>query len=209
MQRPDRCWLIIVFALLVPAPAVTHGEPIRVTSGFFFIDHTDCCGPPTELIASSASAEVRLFGGWTDTSPPFIADGFLNTSFSGVVEGSFAELRFGDQILDLGFFTFTVSIEGPRVALPPIDDELPPLHVTFPGSFHGLLSGSDSRIEIAGRGRGSLRALTPPASLGFAPIETFFIFEDSAPIPEPGTILLLSAGAITMLVRRRNRHQHR
>jgi hypothetical protein len=196
--------LIIVVTMLLATPAVTHGEMIRLTSGFIFTDFTDCCGPPTDLIASGAGAEVRLFGGWRDISQPFIADGLLNTSFSGVVDGSDAELRFGDQFLELGFFTFTVSIEGPRVPLPPVDDELNPVIVTFPGSFHGLLSGGDSPIEIAGRGRGSFRALISPPSPQFARIETFFTFEDSAPIPEPGTLLLLSAAGVAAIARRRS-----
>jgi hypothetical protein len=206
MRKRTRSSFMVVVAMFVAVPAVTHGEPIRLTSGFLFTDFTDCCGPPTDLIASGAGAEVRLFGGWRDISQPFIADGLLNTSFSGVVEGSDAELRLGDEIFELGFFTFTVSIEGPRVPLPPVDDALNPVIVTFPGSFHGLLFGGESPIEIAGRGRGSFRALISPPSPQFARIETFFTFEDSAPIPEPSTILLLSAAGLAGLARRRNTH---
>lgn len=41
MTKNARYWFIFIVALLVAIPAVTHGEPIRLTSGFLFVDHTD------------------------------------------------------------------------------------------------------------------------------------------------------------------------
>ena len=219
MRTPDlyRCVLLIV--PLVTLPSITHGEPLTLISGRFFIDHPEtevAIGSSTFMRASGPTATVDIFfaeGNYI--SPPSANDGFLDPSFSFGVEVLGADIRIGDRLLhrDLSLVSpwkLNVSITGPQVPLdPPPPDEDGRVNIRFPGLFRGSLSGvSDGEpftIELSGRGRGSFNALDPAETGRFAPIESFFDFEESAPIPEPGTILLISAAGIAGLTTRKRR----
>jgi hypothetical protein len=212
-QKLDCGRLALIVALLVAIPAVTHGDPITtLTSGSFVIDHTDL-GSPTDLAASGLRVEASLFGGWVYASQPFVTGRFIDPSFSGVVHVRVAELRSGNRILRRRDFVsppwiFNVSISGPHAPKQTRDD-FEGAFVDFPASFRGLLSGvtneGEFTIDLTGEGRGFLFFRSPPADgLAFA-IDSIFTFQETAPIPEPGTILLLSAAGTIGLFRRRSR----
>jgi hypothetical protein len=207
MQRPDR-WVIVFVALLVAAPAV--GEPIRLTSGFLLIDYTES-GFPADFGASGPGTELRLFGTWTDLLRPSRVDGFIDPSFSGVFEfedeESFTELQLGDRVMNFGG-RLNVSVTGPRVPIPPPSDEFGSTLLQFSGLFEASFSGLTSEgeflsFDISEPGGALLFFGLPPTPGSLALRETSAGFRPSAPVTEPGTIILLSAGGLVGLAKRR------
>ena len=77
------------------------------------------------------------------------------------------------------------------------------------GSFSGLDNDTGERVSFTLSGQGSTTAFNFGVIADeFVRHQQVWIF-DAAPIPEPGTILLLSAGAIVGLGRGRTRLQRR
>ena len=213
MRKGDRHRFILVVVLLVAAPRVAHGEPIEFTSGFFAIDHTDT-GPPADFVASGPGTALNLFGAWTAHRGPSRVDGFIDPSFSGVLEfdgfddeEGFPELQLGERLLNLRG-TLNVSVTGPRLPIPSPSDEFDSTFVNFSGVLQASLQGITHEgevvaIDLTRRGGGFLFFGLPASAEPLSMRDTSFGFGPSAPIPEPGTMLLVSAGALAALARQR------
>jgi hypothetical protein len=210
MRKRAQYSFIVVMAMLVADPAVTQGEPIRFTSGFLLIDYTES-GFPADFGASGPGTELRLFGTWTDQVRPSRVDGFIDPSFSGVFEfddeESFTELQLGDRSLNFGG-TLNVSVTGPRVPIPPPSDEFGSTLLQFSGVFQASFSGFTSdgeslTLDISEPGGALLFFGLPPTPGPLALRETSAGFRSIAPVPEPGTVFLLSAGGLLGWAQRR------
>ena len=212
MRKLAQHSFVALVAMLLATPAVSHGEPIRFTSGFLLIDYTES-GFPADFGASGPGTELRLFGTWTDLLSPSRVDGFIDPSFSGVFEfddeESFTELQLGGRPLNFGG-RLNVSITGPRVPIPPPSDEFGSALLRFSGVFEASFAGFTSEgefltLDISEPGGALLFFRLPdsPGSLGLREISAGFT--SSAPVPEPSTILLLSAGVLAGVARHRRR----
>jgi hypothetical protein len=189
-------------------PVVLYREPVTLSTGLFEIDETDHF---VDFGASGPGANVALRGFWHTRSLPVISETFVDDpSFSGdmfIPAGSSGEVRLKGRILSFeeldSPWTLTVAITGLPRPLPP--EEGGAVTVRFPGVFSGSLSGAFDQQEftIPLRGSGTGFLSFAPTTGGFRPIASAFTFQDAAAVPEPGTILLLSAGAIAGLARRR------
>jgi hypothetical protein len=79
----------------------------------------------------------------------------------------------------------------------------------IPFRFSGLLTGapldgstgSNVEVALAGRGRAQLGAIGEDGNWAF----TLYTFESAAPVPEPGSILLLGTAAVGLGARLRRR----
>jgi hypothetical protein len=211
MRKHDRNRCVLMVALLVTVPSIAYGEPITLTGGGFFIDHTEA-GNPLDMVASGPGVTLRLFGVWTEHVRPSLGDGFVDTSFAGVFAfddlEEVAELQLGDRILNFSG-TINVSVTGARIPAPPPADDSGSGFIIFPGSFRGSLTGlaeeGEFTLDLTGRGGGFLNFGFPSTPGPLRMRDTSFGFGPSAPIPEPGTLLLLSAGALAGLAKRRRR----
>jgi hypothetical protein len=101
-------------------------------------------------------------------------------------------------------------IDASDVRLGEIEPSAPVTVSTFaPFRFSGLLTGaplngstgSDVEVALAGRGRAQIGALGEDGNWFF----TMYTFESAAPIPEPGTIVLLGTAAVGLGARLRRR----
>ena len=79
-----------------------------------------------------------------------------------------------------------------------------------PFSFVGTLAGYHEtgalvvRRQLTGGGRGSAYFVTDPDRPS-PRVSYDFAFEDAAPVPEPGTVILLTTGLVALVARRRSR----
>jgi hypothetical protein len=101
-------------------------------------------------------------------------------------------------------------IDAGDVRLGEIDPSAPLTLSTFtPFRFSGSLTGaplngsagSDVEVALAGRGRAQMAANGEDGNWAF----TLYTFESAAPIPEPGTIILLGTAAVGLGARLRRR----
>jgi hypothetical protein len=127
----------------------------------------------------------------------------------------FATLRDGSQSVSLNDVRFSLVFRAPPQPLPPVQDDgfgVPvaiftavPFRMT--GTFSGTSeeSGTLYSFDLLGQGHGTVTgAVINGVFLGF---DGSWTFEPAAPIPEPGTILLLSATGLAGLIRRQGRHR--
>jgi hypothetical protein len=76
--------------------------------------------------------------------------------------------------------------------------------ITFPfqlsGVLEGVLDGTRYRYDLAGQGHGSIFGF-----VGREATASRYTFEAAAPVPEPGTLLLLGTGAVVLKAASRRR----
>jgi hypothetical protein len=190
-------------AILMTTPAAATAEPIRFTSGRFFIDYTESpAAGEFDAVASGASVALSIVGSWSFGSRPLLGDRFVHTTFFGAGSSDTAELRLADRIILLNSPTFDLSILGPRIQRPPAGEDQTTF-VRFPGLLVGSISGVSDEgmitMDVSGRGEG-FHSFKPNGGL----IDSGFSWEDTAPIPEPATILLISVAGVIAVARERN-----
>jgi len=135
--------------------------------------------------------------------------GSLGQSFTAVLDGvPLTVPNQPDTWLNLtGDFVFTAG----DIVLPPLTPVgsgavMSPAPFTFEGQVSGFRRGDPSTsifaLDLTGQGTASFRVVSSPNGTFVAP-EVTYRFEDVAPVPEPGTMMLFLTGAAGLILRRR------
>ena len=196
-------WLVSVAFSFTLTHATAFADPItsrsfRITSGTVELDWGDIfmgwgvAGPDFSL----------LLGGPQPRRPDLtIRDGFVNPSFSANVPVR-GTLRIDGQTLESGNDTpwiLNLHVDAPSVRPLIFEDDF--RVVLFPFNLQASLVGTvgDQRFrhEFSGSGRGAINGSSGIANFGD------LRFEDTAPVPEPGTLLLATVAAFVALARAR------
>jgi hypothetical protein len=107
------------------------------------------------------------------------------------------------------FSSFTGSAESVQTFFPDPGNGEIFITIDYPFRFSGLLvgvlNGIDYRYELEGRGRGRINGLRFVESLRGRALNSSYTFEAAAPVPEPGTVLMVAMGLAGVAVRARRR----
>jgi hypothetical protein len=214
-----RSHLLAAVALLSLFAATASAEPIVVKSGFLLMT-----GP-------SEVGEVSISGtrGFSLRGPVNTSEGGSPAFFDCIsfqcapgmridIAGGFSDLAFGTDRLTVEGQDFVVTggIDGTigmllvfagSAVMPPLGTR--PALVRAPFSMEGFLffSPFGPRYDLTGRGVvevSLLEGTLPDVGDGWMIDAIRWEFQDSAPVPEPGTLLLVASGA-AVLARARHR----
>jgi hypothetical protein len=126
----------------------------------------------------------------------------LDPSTSGIGPVLFGNIRIGERALTIEAFSdLTFGISAPIVPFGLPDPTGDAVFVPFyPFTFTASLTASGEELTFIGNGRGDADLFVFPDGSGDM-FNQGLTFEGTAPVPEPGTMLLLSIGAIAGLTR--------
>jgi hypothetical protein len=222
MAIPYRLLVAALLVLSIP-PSAARADPIALTAGSLNIAWDD----PSSFRVFGAGFELSgLFVGVT-SSPQrtcfagclpgtvlnlsaVAGDPFgLGTATTAVVNGFDLTDPFQPQTwLSLtGSFVFDAG----NVVLPALTPVgTGPIMSTAPFTFRGQVSGASRadplttvlNVELTGQGTATFRA-NPQLNGTFGTPEVTYTFEELSPVPEPGTILLVTTGVAGVVLRRR------
>ena len=212
-MRQAFCALLLLTVSTFAAPA--GADPIRVTEGYVQWDYGDpwvfalraagfeAVTRPTVAATSGMFTDPRSF--CPDIRPcapgtPFSLNAQYSGAYldSGIFQGDFSRAVYFDGVLDFAAGTGAVPGQG---------------WVDSPFTFAGTLLGFDNPERsgtplfsqaLVGAGRASVYFQETPIA-GATGSSVWFLkysFEDSVPVPEPGTLLLVATGALAIARRR-------
>ena len=211
--------LLGLWLLLLLLAKTTYAEPItptlRITSGFATIDTGDFPDSFWVFNASGPGFSLNLFEdlGLGTTSISLVPPINASTGWGSDPDNTSGSVRVGSRQFDMSSgVRISLSFSSPPLTTaPPLpSDPNEFIEVSAPFTMTGTISGliSDGRefsYVIEGSGTTSFSGLLSD-DRSFMTVESqFHSFEDAAPIPEPGTILLLSAAAGIAGLRQRKR----
>ncbi len=219
-------FLLLLACVLSPRPA--SADPVRITSGVFVLDieldiidfNGDGFSLKTVPSLSTLVSATKLFtrGGGPSLFAPFSLE----------AEGQLIDWGFettgGEQLLARGADVVLGGINATNVdlvgsmrfdAVPtPLTFRGDPDFVDFeyvaPFSFDAMIRGLQGGDELFARnfiGRGRVfvnyEGTSTPGIYGFADESIRYEFDAAAPVPEPGTLVLLGSGLAGVVLRRR------
>jgi PEP-CTERM motif-containing protein len=213
----------LTLALAGLRPALAAADPVRITDGSFrnMQDGEDYVLQGAAFAVRSLATGTMLFVDKTFDNPAdcfwaqnrCAAGATLNPGFrtvSGDTDlGPASAMVNGQEYPELrlrGLLDFNVT----PIVLPPTADGF--LEVRSAFTFSGIVRGLDGSSEVFQRRLAGSGTVSIPFDVTgntyFGEDNTIaFLFEDAAPVPEPGTIALLGAGVATLIARRRFRRR--
>ncbi len=213
MRQAFLALLLLTMSTFV-APA--EADPIRVTDGYVQWDQGDpwvfalraagfeAVSRPTVAATGGTSTDPRSY--CPDISPcapgtPFSLSAVYTGAYldSGIWQQDFSRTAYFDGVFDFASGTGIVPGQG---------------WVDSPFTFTGTLLGYDNPERsgtpffsqaLVGAGQASVYFQETPIidATGYSVWFLKYDFEDAAPVPEPGTLLLVAAGAAAIAYRRR------
>jgi hypothetical protein len=221
-----RVLVLLLLAFALPARPAS-ADPLRITSGSFTVDlgvdiftlSGDGFSLASETDVLNLIQSTKLFarGGGPQQFPPFAIE-----AEGQIIDWGF-ETAGGEQLLGNG----TVMLDGINATnvdfVGSLRFDAVPTPLTFTGSpdfvqfeyvapfsfeaaIRGLQGGQELFArEFFGTGRVTVtyEGSISPGLYGFHDDDIVYQFEDSEPIPEPGTLLLLASGLAGAALRRR------
>ena len=207
MISPCRSALLCCVALSMGT--VANADPIllgtlQVTSGRLDLDWTDV---HLEADLDGRNFDLFLVGGLRGVGAPSLS----RTSSSSVdfVTGAQFSLQMGEQVWDVPDATFGFHLDAGPATFFPFANDSPVGSAGFPFAFRGSLTGTSQdeevRLDLVGRGESNFLAVADEESvfLRWGSLQ----FEDTAPIPEPSTLILLGIAAGAAVARRAPRQR--
>jgi hypothetical protein len=199
-------WLI---AACLAVPAATHADPVLVTGGGYTPDFEGhlfrFTGDGFDLVQN----ELLFFPDWDSGicrichpgDPVDLSAHFDGTAGFGSGSGTIGGTTYA-ALTYQGSLDFRVT----PVVFPTPDDTF--VSLTAPFVFTGFLRAFAGGREVFAeelRGQGSANAFFTGDSLEMRPEESEprFHFTAAAPVPEPGTMVLVALGAFAAVARRR------
>ena len=180
-------------------PMVPTSGSFHITSGSLFFNHAS--DDPFAVGTLSGDGFVLQLPDEERTTRGIfgILGPLINPSFQtgGVLFGT---LEINDAVLQLDpvFFAWQLSMTALPQPVPVVTDPLEGFSLIYPfqlsGFLFGNVSGTEYRYEVFGRGRGSLFMVGPFEDGYVSGKYTNLTFEDTAAVPEPGTLLLIATG---------------
>ncbi len=211
MPTSLRMLVVVLIAVHVFA-AHAEADPIRVVAGSVSIDTGD---PPsfTLFTADGRSYQGEGFASNWDPSCFFqcAAGSSIGLSISPGGPDGFGFLGRDDGVS--GYPVIRFNISAPAVILDP-DSGMPRFRdFQVPFTFTGQLTAFPTPsltgeplfdVVLTGGGTANLSMFVEDRLYSFSSLD--YVFEAAAPVPEPGTILLVSAGGALLWRRRRIVH---
>ena len=209
MVMPTLPRMVVVVLIAVHVSAIRAGaDPIRVVAGSLSIDTG---GPPSFTFFTADGrtyAGDEFFHNWNPSCFTCAPGSSIDLAIAPSADGSGFLSRDGVH----GFPVIRLNFSAPSVTLPP-DTGMP--HVTafqVPFTFAGQLTGFPTSdlsgqplfdVALTGGGTASLNMFVEESAYLFSHLD--YDFNAADPVPEPGTILLVSAGGALLWRRRRRR----
>ena len=204
--------LVVILIAVHGSAAVAWSDPIRVVAGSLSIDTGD---PPsfTLFTADGRRYQGEAFASNWDPSCFFqcAAGSSIGLSISPGGPDGFGFLGRDDGVS--GYPVIRFNIAAPAVTLDP-DSGMPRFKVfQVPFTFAGQLTAFPTPaltgeplfdVVLTGQGTARLSMFVEDGLYSFSSLD--YNFEAADPVPEPGTILLLSAGGALLWRRRRVVH---
>jgi hypothetical protein len=223
MRKPFLCLLLLAFGF---APQQAAADPLRITSGTFALDIE---GDVFTLNGSGFSLATTAFGIYSTNEFPGRCNpsggpfGFCPEPAGAMADWSFHTIG-GEQLLGRG----TVELDGVNasdvdfvgtmqfnvVPTPLVPNATGDFDFIAPFSFAATIRGMQGGSELFAReftGLGQVSVnyegtLTPGVfSAADETIKYDFSAADPAPVPEPGTLVLLGSGLVGAALRQRRR----
>jgi hypothetical protein len=206
---------IVVVVMTVHVFAAPAGaDPIRVVAGSLSVDTGD---PPSFGLVTADGRSYVGEGFATNWDPSCFfecpAGSSIPLSMAPAADGQLEAVLIRDGVSGFPFIRLIVS--APAVTLGP-DTGIPRVMVfQAPFTFGGQLTAFPTAdlsgdplfdVELTGRGVASLSMFVENGLYSFSSLD--YVFQATDPVPEPATILLVSAGG-ALLWRRRARQTAR
>jgi len=205
-----RVIIISLFAALTGAlgGTVAHAEPIPVTRVLAFTAGGVTFNPSDVLVMSFGGSgpgfSLGVFAEVGSGSPVALTEPTMNPSFQisrPLHVGAVLQADGHTIPLHGGSPTVSMQITGPTVPVVRRPSEFGgfSISVAFPFTLTGSLlaasldDGTEYRLELRAQGRGVHSFFEEPDGFTFF-AGSSLTFESEAPIPEPGTMLLVSTG---------------
>lgn len=206
MTRRGFRFLPTLFPLLLVVD-VAQADPIAITGGSVTISDAGAVWRVRGNGFSFESSSDSSIGELTCGPAPCVTGESVFPAPRGNVAASISPIpvTFGDRVVLVDLFLN--SLVGTPVRLPAADAIFTTGTTFSAGGFaliRELAGGEPERVGVRGGGNATISFAPDPAVRdGFRLLRLDLEFTDTAPIPEPGTMLLIGAGTIVATLRRR------
>ena len=208
-------WLVLALALVLPSRAA--GDPVTVTSGFIiFTDEPGDFHFAGSGFSLGGSWFPQLLSGtfWFNQCAPCLPGSTVDFGVSTYAFSTDRSAIAGGTVNGVSypelFYTGEVTFHGPTVLAPALDVDgrmRTSGSFTFTGRIAAFANEAQSGAPLFSgdlQGAGTAEVFFGPGERsGVSLTDLEYRFEDQAPVPEPGTIVLLATGLAAAAVRRR------